>query len=105
MKEPILMTSRHEDGIEVPQDGLWKILVMFLWPAIWYAILIYGIAGPLVPIGEKVSSWVVLLIVAVGPGSEFLVGVILLRREGYSIGDGAWQQRIRWRWCRGSASR
>jgi len=82
--------------IEVPQDSLWRILFMFLWPAIWYTFVIYGLAPLFVTEGERIGSWLVLLITAIGPGAELLVGVLLLRREGYRKGDNAWRERIRW---------
>lgn len=84
--------------VKVPQDSLWRILFMFLWPAVWYTLVIYGFAARLVPEGEKVSTGIFQLVLILGPGAELLAGLLLLRREGYRRGDGVWRERIRWRW-------
>jgi membrane protease YdiL (CAAX protease family) len=86
---------------EVPQDSLLRIIFMFLWPAIWYTLVIYGLVAAFVPEGEKVSTWMFLLVIVLGPGAELLAGLLLLRQEGYRLGDGAWRERIRWRWPQG----
>ena len=95
-------TAKQESRqIEVPQDSLWRILFMFLWPAIWYTFVIYGLAALFVTEGEKIGSWLVLLIGVIATGAELLAGLLLLRREGYRKGDNVWRERIRWRWPKG----
>ena len=74
---------------------------MFLWPAVWYTFVIYVLAAPLVAEGEKMGSWLVLLIGVIATGAELLAGLLLLRREGYRKGDNAWRERIRWRLPKG----
>jgi hypothetical protein len=74
---------------------------MFLWPALWYTFIIYGLAARLVTEGERMGSWLVLLIGVVPTGAELLAGLLLLRREGYRRGDNVWGERIRWRWPKG----
>ena len=74
---------------------------MALWPVVWYTFVIYGLAALFVSEGEKIGSWLVLLIGVIATGAELLVGLLLLRREGYRKGDNAWRDRIRWRWPQG----
>lgn len=95
-------TAKQESRqIEIPQDSLWRILFMFLWPAIWYTFVIYGLAALFVTDGEKIGTWLVLLISVITTGAETISGLLLLRREGYRKGDNAWRERIRWRWPQG----
>jgi membrane protease YdiL (CAAX protease family) len=74
---------------------------MFLWPALWYSLIIYGITAQFVAEGEKVGTWTVQLIVVLGPGAEMLVGLFLLRREGFRELNQAFRERIRLRWPKG----
>ncbi len=85
----------------MPQDSIGRILFMFLWPAIWYTFLIYGVAARAIPEGATVPTWMMLSIVVLGPGAEMLVGLIGLRNEGYALRLATLRERIRWRWPKG----
>ena len=85
----------------VPQDGLGKILLMFAWPAIWFTFLIYILGQRFIPAGGKAPTWLLLTITVLGTGAELVAGLILLRREGYSLTVDALRDRIRWRWPKG----
>jgi len=86
---------------QVPQDSLGTILLMFAWPAVWYTLLIY-VVGPFffTPSGG-VPTWYFLTVVALGGGAELVVGLALLRREGYPLTLSALRERLRWRWPKG----
>jgi membrane protease YdiL (CAAX protease family) len=101
MAKSIQTAARACREIQVPQVSFRRILFMFLWPAVWYIFVIYGLAGRFVVEGERIGSWMVLLIGVVTSGAELLAGLLLLRREGYRKGDNRWRERIRWRWPKG----
>jgi membrane protease YdiL (CAAX protease family) len=77
------------------------IVFMFAWPTAWYMLLIYVLARPFVPEGGIVPTWLFLTILALGTGTEGVVGLLLLRREGYRLTLDALRDRIRWQWPRG----
>lgn len=82
----------------IPQFSLLQIILMFAWPALWFSFLIY-IVGPLgVQADGTIPSWFANLIWLLGNGAELIVGLIILRREGYSLSDPSWRERIRWFW-------
>lgn len=85
----------------IPQASLGKILFMFAWPAAWYSILIYGIGRQLFPSAGTTPSWLFLSIIVLGTGTEMMVGLALLHREGYPFRLSALKNRIRWHWPKG----
>jgi membrane protease YdiL (CAAX protease family) len=102
-REGKMTTSSKSPGqdanpVEVPQDGLWTIIMMFAWPAIWYTALIYGIRPLVVPGDVAPPTWFFLAIIVLGPGAEMVAGLLLLRREGYRLTVNALQDRIRLHW-------
>jgi membrane protease YdiL (CAAX protease family) len=93
--------SQERDSTPILQFKLVTVLFMFAWPAAWYTLLIYGFARLLVPPGEVIPTWLFLLVIVLGAGAEGLVGLILLRREGYRLTRDALRERIRWQWPTG----
>ena len=96
-KEVIL--EKQEQGI--PQYKIWQILLMFTWPAIWFSFLIYVIGRQFIPEGGVTPTWVLLTVIVLGTGAELAAGLVLLRREGYSLTLAALRKRIRWNWPKG----
>ncbi|MBN2048276.1 MAG: CPBP family intramembrane metalloprotease, partial [Anaerolineaceae bacterium] len=90
------MNDSHQKSI--PQDSMGRILLMFAWPTAWYTLLIYVIGRQFIPEGGTTPTWVMMSILALGPGLEMIVGLILLRREGYALTIHSLRDRIRWRW-------
>ena len=90
----------HERS-EIPQFNLVTILLMFAWPAAWYMLLIYVLVQPFIPAGGVVPTSLFLLVIVLGTGAEGLVGLLLLRREGYRLSLNVLRDRIRWRWPKG----
>lgn len=86
---------------EVPQLSLWRTLGMFLWPAAWYTFVIYVIGRALSPSPDSTPTWVLLGAIALGSGAELLVGLWLLRREGYRLTISDLKERIRLTWPKG----
>ena len=74
---------------------------MFIWPAAWYTLLIYGVGRLFIPDGGTTPTWYFLLVIVLGAGTEFGVGLLLLHREGYSLRLSALRDRIRWHWPKG----
>ena len=95
--------KRISDDLEhdIPQYQLWQILFMFLWPAVWFSFLIYIVGRRFIPEGGVTPTWVVLAITVLGTGAELVAGLVLLRREGYSLTFAALRNRIRWQWPKG----
>jgi len=87
--------------IEPSQFKIGTILLMFVWPAIWYTVLIYGIGQFLIPDGGTTPTWLFILVILLGGGSELTVGLILLYREGYQLSVDALRERIRLHWPKG----
>ena len=85
----------------VPQDGLGKILLMFAWPAVWFTFLIYIVGKQFIPAGGTTPTWYFLTVIVLGTGAELVVGLILLRREGFPLTLNALRDRIRWHWPKG----
>ncbi|MGD2050494.1 MAG: hypothetical protein PVH03_13405 [Chloroflexota bacterium] len=85
---------------DIPQYKLWQILFMFSWPAVWFSFLIYIVGRQFIPEGGVTPTWVMLAVTVLGTGAELVVGLLLLRREGYSLTFAALRQRIRWKWPR-----
>ena len=88
-------------GHEIPQYKLWQILLMFFWPAVWFSFLIYVVGWRFIPEGGVTPTWVMLAVIVLGTGAELVVGLVLLRREGYSLTFTALRNRIRWKWPKG----
>jgi len=84
--------------LQARQYSLAAILWMFAWPAAWYTLLIYVFARPLIPAGGTTPTWLRLAITVLGPAAELLAGLVLLRREGYSLTLRGLRDRVRWRW-------
>ena len=86
---------------KIPQYGLGTIILMFLWPALWFTFLIY-IVGRLFSYSDGTTpTWVMLAIIVLGTGAELAAGLVLLRREGYPLRLSAMRDRIRWQWPKG----
>lgn len=85
----------------IPQYKLWQILLMFTWPALWFAFLIYVVGKQFVPVGGVTPTWVLMAVIALGTGAELVVGLMLLKREGYALTLDALRERIRWAWPKG----
>jgi membrane protease YdiL (CAAX protease family) len=86
---------------DIPQYKLWQILFMFFWPAVWFSFLIYIVGQQFIPEGGVTATWVMLAVTVLGTGAELAVGLVLLRREGYSLTFTALRNRIRWKWPKG----
>lgn len=89
----------NHSGIKVHQYGLFKIILMFLWPAVWFSILIYGLA--LLFISENAGytpTWLVIVISLLGNGAEISVAIGILRREGEKITWNYLKERLGIRW-------
>jgi membrane protease YdiL (CAAX protease family) len=86
---------------DIPQYKLWQILFMFSWPAVWFSFLIYIVGRQFIPEGGVTPTWVLLAVIVLGTGAELAVGLVLLRREGYSLTFAALCDRIRWKWPKG----
>lgn len=91
-------TSESANTKSIPQYGFWTIILMFTWPAIWFTVLIYGIAQRFIPAGGTTPTWLFMLIIILGTGAELVAGLVLLRREGYALTLTALRDRIRFRW-------
>lgn len=85
----------------IPQYKLGTIILMFIWPALWYSFLIYVVGRQFIPTGGTVPTWLLLTIIVLGSGAELVAGLVLLRREGYRLTINALRNRIRWRWPKG----
>lgn len=79
------------DADQVPQLGLPAILLLFVWPAAWYSLLIYGLRPLLLPHDGGTPTWYLLGVIALGGGAELAAGLVLLHHEGGSLS---------WRWLR-----
>ena len=97
----MVQPSQDIDRSQVPQMGVWTTILMFAWPAAWYTFLIYVVGRQLIAEGGTTPTWLRLLIMVVGAGAELVVGLVLLRREGYRLTLGALRERIRWQWPKG----
>ena len=86
---------------DIPQHKLWQILFMFSWPAVWFSFLIYIVGRQFIPEGGVTPTWVMLAVTVLGTGAELVVGLLLLRREGYALTIAALRDRIRWKWPQG----
>ncbi len=75
--------------------------LMFAWPAVWFSFLIYIVGRQFIPEGGVTPTWVMLAVIVLGAGAELAVGLVLLRREGYSLTFAALRDRIRWKWPKG----
>lgn len=86
---------------KISQDGLGKILFMFAWPALWFSFLIYVVGKMFLPEGGTTPTWLLMSITVLGTGAELTAGLLLLRREGYSLTLDSLRERIHWRWPKG----
>ena len=89
------------EDFEPRQFNLTTILFMLAWPAAWYLLLIYGLARPLTLSGGVVPTGLFLLVIVLGAGAEGIVGLLLLRHEGFRLGGAALRQRLHWQWPHG----
>jgi membrane protease YdiL (CAAX protease family) len=75
------------------------VVLLFAWPAAWYLVLIYVLIQQAIPAGGFAPTWLFLLTIALGSGTEGLVGVALLHRERPADAGPLWlRNRIRWQW-------
>lgn len=86
---------------DVQQLGVGRIVLMFVWPAVWYSLLIYGLGRAFIPDGGTTPTWFRLLVIVLGSGAELSAGLFLLRREGYRLSVDALRNRLRLRWPKG----
>ena len=93
--------NQEPGSLNVPQDGLGKIILMFAWPAVWFTFLIYIIGRQFIPESGTTPTWMLLMIIVLGTGAELAAGLILLRHEGYPLRMSALRDRIRWHWPKG----
>jgi membrane protease YdiL (CAAX protease family) len=99
-----MSTTERDDQLgsaKIPQMNLGTILLMFGWPAAWYMVLIYGIGARFVTERGTTPTWVFLAAIVFGAGAELVAGLVLLHREGYSVGPNTLRDRIRLRWPSG----
>ena len=54
-----------------------------------------------IPEGGVTPTWVPLAVTVLGTGAELIVGLVLLRREGYKLALAALRDRIRWKFPKG----
>jgi hypothetical protein len=102
-KEMVVTRERMSNDLEhdIPQYQLWQVLFMFLWPAVWFSFLIYVVGRGFIPEGGVTPTWVMLAVTVLGTGAELVAGLVMLRREGYSLTFAALRNRIRWQWPKG----
>jgi membrane protease YdiL (CAAX protease family) len=74
---------------------------MFTWPAVWFSFLIYVVGRQFIPEGGVTPTWVLLTVIVLGTGAELFVGLVLLRREGYTLTIASLRDRVRWKWPTG----
>jgi membrane protease YdiL (CAAX protease family) len=100
MKDTNERISRNKNG-DIPQYKFWQILLMFTWPAAWFTFLIYVVGRQFIPEGGVTPTWVLQSVIVLGTGAELVAGLLLLRREGYSLTISALRDRIHWKWPKG----
>ncbi len=93
--------SRTPERVDAPQLGIGAILLLFVWPAVWYTALIYGFGRLFILDGGTIPTWFQLLVIVLGSGAELIAGLLLLRREGYKLTIESLRNRIRLRWPKG----
>lgn len=93
--------QREGNNFTISQYSLGKIVLMFAWPALWFTLLIYGLAPLFAPEGKPIPTSVFLGVVALGNGAELIVALVLLRREGYSLAPTALRERLMLYWPKG----
>ena len=86
---------------DVSQYRLGAILLMFAWPAAWFTLLIYVIGRQFISEGSTSPTWLLLLVTVLGTGAELVVGLVLLRCEGYRMSINALRDRICLHWPKG----
>jgi len=82
---------------EIPQYKLPMILFMFIWPIVWFCLLIYGLGPAFVRPDGTAPSWSIVLISILGNGLELIASLIIFKREGYALKFSALRERINWR--------
>ena len=105
MSTPDAAANLEHEGTtqEIPQYNIWMILFMFIWPAAWFMFMILV----LVPLiwkpepGEYLPTWIFMTVAILGPAAEFVVALVLLRREGYPLTISGLRDRARLRWPKG----
>jgi membrane protease YdiL (CAAX protease family) len=101
MATDTIKLSLAASRVKTDQFPLWKILLMFAWPAMWYIFLIYIIGRAFIPSGGFIPTWYRLLVMVLGPAAELTAGLLLLRGEGYRLTLASLRDRLRLRWPRG----
>jgi membrane protease YdiL (CAAX protease family) len=96
-----LKRKSPESVVKTEQFNIWIIILMFVWPAIWYTILIYGLGRAFIPAGGTTPSWYRQVVMVLGPGAELAVGLLLLKGEGYRLSLASLRDRLRLRWPAG----
>lgn len=83
---------------QVPQLSRRRILILFLWPALWYSLLIYGLARAFLVEGSPLPTWVFLLVMVLGAGAEMAAAIVLLARERRNSPTLTLREQIRFTW-------
>lgn len=102
MNKNLLETNQQIEDKSIPQYNFWQTILMFIWPLLWYSVLIYGIGRFIIFRGEIIQTWFQLLVMVLGPGAELVVALLLLRMEGYELKLASLRKRIRWDWPKGT---
>jgi membrane protease YdiL (CAAX protease family) len=104
MTTSIDTAEQESRQIEIPQYRLPVILFMFAWPMLWFMFLIH-VARPLIfgnpPQGQFVNTYVFFGLAILGNAAELIVGLVILRREGYKLTIRDLRDRARLRWPSG----
>ncbi len=77
--------EEYPQPVNVRQMTLSRILLMHLWPAIAFFVVIYGIGPKFAGDDRPVSFWFVLFVMVVCNGLELAAGVAGLRRSGRPV--------------------
>ncbi len=98
MNTKVSVKAQALPDLKIPQYRLPMIIFMFLWPALWFSILIYGLGPLLLRADGTISTWAANLIWLLGNGAELLVALVILHREGYKLTWNGLRDRIKLRW-------
>jgi membrane protease YdiL (CAAX protease family) len=89
------------NNTSIPQYSFPKIVLMFAWPIVWFAFLIYGIAPMLLRSNGSLPTWAVIVISILGNSAEVACALIIFRREGYRLTFSSLRERVHWHWPKG----
>lgn len=92
---------RTADPSSIPQYNLPVIVLMFVWPIVWFMFMIYVIGPILLRADGSFPSWAGIAISILGNGAETAAALIIFRREGYRLTLSSLRERIHWRFPKG----